>query len=200
MCAGRNAGWHFSVAGCLTRLFALQGLRIDDSTAMYYLKESGGDLKKAVRMFGEPSLLIVCARMLTKHFPTLVVSWSSAALLSCMAFLQAAFLRLYPGTCNPCPLATNFTARFFGGSTMRICLMVQRRTKPGMADPRRLPEVMICHCDCQGCKSRRFSQQRRALPGILHWGRIVLAPGVRLLYHTSMYQSWTKILYKRILH
>ncbi|CAL5225425.1 g8240 [Coccomyxa viridis] len=35
----------------LTRLFALQGLRIDESTAMYYLKESGGDLKRAVRMY-----------------------------------------------------------------------------------------------------------------------------------------------------
>ena len=56
MFAGRNAGAHLALAGCLTRLFALQGLRIDDSTAMYYLKESGGDLKKAVRMFGEPSL------------------------------------------------------------------------------------------------------------------------------------------------
>jgi len=56
MFAGRNAGSHLALAGCLTRLFALQGLRIDDSTAMYYLKESGGDLKKAVRMFGEPSL------------------------------------------------------------------------------------------------------------------------------------------------
>ena len=26
---------------------------------------------------------------------------------------------------------------------MRMCLMVQRQTKPGMADPRRLPEVII---------------------------------------------------------
>ena len=41
-----------SVAGQLTRLFAMQGLRIDESTAMYYLKESGGDLKKAVKLFG----------------------------------------------------------------------------------------------------------------------------------------------------
>ena len=41
-----------SAAGQLTRLFAMQGLRIDESTAMYYLKESGGDLKKAVKLFG----------------------------------------------------------------------------------------------------------------------------------------------------
>ena len=46
-----------SAAGQLTRLFAMQGLRIDESTAMYYLKESGGDLKKAVKLFGEPSFL-----------------------------------------------------------------------------------------------------------------------------------------------
>ena len=46
-----------SAAGQLTRLFAMQGLRIDESTAMYYLKESGGDLKKAVKLFGVLSSL-----------------------------------------------------------------------------------------------------------------------------------------------
>ena len=46
-----------SAAGQLTRLFAMQGLRIDESTAMYYLKESGGDLKKAVKLFGVLSFL-----------------------------------------------------------------------------------------------------------------------------------------------
>ncbi len=54
--SSRNAGLHVFRAGHLTRLFALQGLRIDESTAMYYLKESGGDLKRAVRMYGKPSL------------------------------------------------------------------------------------------------------------------------------------------------
>ena len=48
---GKRCRLAFSAAGHLTRLFALQGLRIDESTAMYYLKESGGDLKKAVRLF-----------------------------------------------------------------------------------------------------------------------------------------------------
>lgn len=48
---GKRCRLAISAAGQLTRLFALQGLRIDESTAMYYLKESGGDLKKAVRLF-----------------------------------------------------------------------------------------------------------------------------------------------------
>ena len=52
--SGRNVGLHAFRAGHLTRLFALQGLRIDEGTAMYYLKESGGDLKRAVRMYGKP--------------------------------------------------------------------------------------------------------------------------------------------------
>ena len=48
-----SIGTVISAAGQLTRLFAMQGLRIDESTAMYYLKESGGDLKKAVKLFGK---------------------------------------------------------------------------------------------------------------------------------------------------
>lgn len=49
----QNCMLNHLLAGHLTRLFALQGLRIDESTAMYYLNESGGDLKRAVRLFGE---------------------------------------------------------------------------------------------------------------------------------------------------
>ena len=54
-----------SAAGQVTRLFAMQGLRIDESTAMYYLKESGGDLKKAVKLFG-----VLLSSLLSPHrFP-----------------------------------------------------------------------------------------------------------------------------------
>ena len=64
------------VAGQLTRLFAMQGLRIDESTAMYYLKESGGDLKKAVKLFG-----VFSSSPLTS--PTLLCFSQSPTLLRC---------------------------------------------------------------------------------------------------------------------
>ncbi|EIE26734.1 hypothetical protein COCSUDRAFT_59251 [Coccomyxa subellipsoidea C-169] len=36
-----------------------RGLRIDENTAKYYLADAGGDLKKAIKLFGEHAIVLL---------------------------------------------------------------------------------------------------------------------------------------------
>lgn len=43
----------------LSSLCLVLGLRIDENTAKYYLADAGGDLKKAIKLFGEHAILLL---------------------------------------------------------------------------------------------------------------------------------------------